>query len=67
MTKDGIKGKDDCIDTISMLQYMNPWAPAEKISAHKGPPPIDERKQIWGSNGLTSQHDDESAYGSYVT
>ena len=26
-TKDGIKGKDDCLDTISMLQYMNPWKP----------------------------------------
>ena len=28
-TKDGIKGKDDCLDTISMLQYMNPWTPEE--------------------------------------
>ncbi len=26
-TKDGIKGKDDCIDTVSMLQYMYPWKP----------------------------------------
>lgn len=26
-TKDGIKGKDDCIDTISMLSNMNPWVP----------------------------------------
>jgi phage terminase large subunit-like protein len=26
-TVNGLKGKDDCIDTISMLQYMNPWKP----------------------------------------
>jgi hypothetical protein len=26
-TKDGIKGKDDCLDTISMLPLMNAWTP----------------------------------------
>lgn len=31
-TKDGIKGKDDCLDTVSMLQYMNPWVPEESES-----------------------------------
>lgn len=28
VTKEGIKGKDDCIDTISMLAYLNAWKPA---------------------------------------
>jgi predicted phage terminase large subunit-like protein len=28
-TKTGIKGHDDCIDTISMLGYMEPWKPAD--------------------------------------
>lgn len=28
-TKSGLKGKDDCIDTISMLAYLVPWRPAE--------------------------------------
>lgn len=28
-THNGIKGKDDCIDTISMLMYLNPWKPTE--------------------------------------
>lgn len=28
VTKNGIKGKDDCIDTISMLAYLNAWKPA---------------------------------------
>ena len=27
-TVNGLKGKDDCIDTISMLAYMNPWKPS---------------------------------------
>ena len=28
-TKNGLKGKDDCLDTISMLGYLNPWKPSE--------------------------------------
>ena len=28
-TQSGIKGKDDCLDTISMLAEMNPWRPSE--------------------------------------
>uniref|UniRef100_A0AAU6VZM7 Terminase n=1 Tax=Pseudomonas phage Arace01 TaxID=3138526 RepID=A0AAU6VZM7_9VIRU len=28
-TKSGIKGKDDCLDTISMLGYLNPWRPSD--------------------------------------
>ena len=28
-TKSGIKGHDDCIDTISMLGYLSPWEPSE--------------------------------------
>ena len=31
-THDGLKGKDDCIDTISMLMYLNPWKPSEELS-----------------------------------
>ena len=26
-TRDGLVGKDDCLDTISMLAVMNPWRP----------------------------------------
>ena len=28
-TVSGIKGHDDCIDTISMLGYLSPWEPSE--------------------------------------
>lgn len=29
-THSGLKGKDDCLDTISMLGNMNPWKPSEE-------------------------------------
>lgn len=29
VTQSGIKGKDDCLDTISMLGYLKPWKPSE--------------------------------------
>ena len=32
-TKNGLKGKDDCLDTISMLGYLNPWKPSEGSSS----------------------------------
>lgn len=28
-TQSGLKGKDDCLDTISMLQSLKPWKPSE--------------------------------------
>lgn len=30
-TFNGLKGKDDCLDTISMLMYLNAWKPSEEI------------------------------------
>lgn len=32
-TMSGIKGKDDFLDTISMLGYLNPWKPSEAAPA----------------------------------
>lgn len=67
VTKDGIKGKDDCIDTISMLQYMNPWAPVSQDIGHNGGPPLeDDPKRLWGSNGLSPSPLDDTGYGSYT-
>jgi predicted phage terminase large subunit-like protein len=35
-TVDGLKGKDDCIDTISMLGYLKPWKPSDTLpDSHK--------------------------------
>ena len=65
-TKDGIKGKDDCLDTISMLQNMNPWVPNSPI------PETEDNSnkrsnQVWGKDLLTNDNlDDSDSYGSYV-
>jgi predicted phage terminase large subunit-like protein len=64
-TVDGIKGKDDFIDSVSMLQYMNPWKPGgdqPKDQEPAGPVSAD----IWGSNDLRSSDTDTTEYGSYV-
>lgn len=31
VTSSGIKGKDDCIDTISMLGFLTPWRPSDSV------------------------------------
>ena len=32
-TRSGLKGKDDCIDTISMLGFLKPWRPSDSMPA----------------------------------
>jgi hypothetical protein len=32
-TFSGLKGKDDCLDTISMLANLNPWRPSDSAPA----------------------------------
>ena len=56
-TKSGIKGKDDCLDTISQLAYLKPWKPSESapVTAHE--------VVIWEEE--TGQGD-ESALSSYI-
>lgn len=44
-TQDGIKGRDDCLDTISMLGYLKPWKPTETVDpmlGHNGGPEWDD-------------------------
>lgn len=58
-TKDGIKGKDDCLDTISMLNHMNPWKPTEE--------PVVEQKTstedtLWGTEVQEEYETDFDAY-----
>lgn len=57
VTKSGIKGKDDCIDGISMLGYLSPWKPSE--SAPPQPDEVDVYDDIDhndrnGDGGLSS-------------
>lgn len=35
VTSSGIKGKDDFIDTVSMLGFLNPWKPSDSIPVTK--------------------------------
>jgi len=65
VTVDGIKGKDDCIDTISMLQYMQPWKPDKQVSVEQETNTT-WNEEIWGSNSGRSDDNDNGNYGSYV-
>jgi predicted phage terminase large subunit-like protein len=61
-TKNGLKGKDDCLDTISMLMYLNAWKPSEPA------PPLEGI----GHNGGPSWNEDDdrgappNALASYI-
>ena len=65
VTRDGIKGKDDCVDTVSMLQYMNPWTPTGDVplvqSQNKEIP-----REVWGGIDDTFSVTDDSSYSSYM-
>lgn len=41
VTRTGIKGKDDCIDTISMLGFLKPWKPSDAL------PPSNHEIELW--------------------
>lgn len=57
-TTSGLKGKDDCIDTISMLGYFSPWKPSEAA-------PIGALSSsgVWEVEDATS---DSGAISSYI-
>ena len=58
-TINGLKGKDDCLDTISMLMNLTPWKPSEDT-------PMRQSKE----NGMWSLEDegdhDHSSLSSYI-
>jgi predicted phage terminase large subunit-like protein len=57
-TINGLKGKDDFLDTISMLMNMNPWKPSEDAGMTQG------KDQHWDMDD--DDDDDESDLGSYI-
>jgi len=60
-TKDGIKGKDDCLDTISMIQNMNAWSP--------NPDDPQARKEVQASDplwGTEVQDEFETELDAYI-
>lgn len=47
-TQSGLKGKDDCLDTISMLGYLKPWKPSS------GSPLVKDENGIWEDQDLVN-------------
>lgn len=45
VTQSGIKGKDDFVDSISMLGYLTPWKPSETPAVTPHDPHWDEEQQ----------------------
>jgi hypothetical protein len=60
-TRDGIMGKDDCLDTISMLTVMNPWKPNPEED--QTPEEVSTVDPIWGTEAET---DEEVGIDAYV-
>ncbi|WVK90010.1 hypothetical protein [Burkholderia phage vB_BpP_HN02] len=55
-TQSGLKGKDDALDTISMLGYFKPWKPSESapVGAHSAPDVYDDDAEPEEATGLSS-------------
>lgn len=55
VTNSGIKGKDDCIDTISMLGFLTPWRPSDTVPVKTGEVEVYEAENELGeTSGLAS-------------
>lgn len=55
VTKSGIKGKDDCVDTISQLSYLNPWKPSESAPVTPEENSLwEEQQEVEALSGLSS-------------
>lgn len=55
-TVSGLKGKDDCLDTISMLGFLKPWKPSDAV------PTTPEEVSLW-----EEEHPEEhTALSSYI-
>lgn len=65
-TRDGIKGKDDFIDTISMLQYLNAWRPVEDTIDDPEVKDIESNQNVFGDLSITNRKDDDSELSKYI-
>jgi predicted phage terminase large subunit-like protein len=57
VTARGLKGKDDFIDTVSMLAYLTPWKPSDSVPVTK------EAIQRWEED---NELDEEGGLASYI-
>jgi predicted phage terminase large subunit-like protein len=60
-TRDGLMGKDDCLDTISMLTVMNPWKPNPETEQEV--PQVSTGDTIWGTE---VEIEEDSGIAAYV-
>lgn len=56
-TTHGLKGKDDCLDTISQLGYLKPWKPQDAV------PMTTDEKEMWEEE---NNYEERSALSSYI-
>ena len=63
-TKNGIKGHDDCIDTISQLVYMNPWKPS--VEAEPVKRDNSSYGGMWDFSDIESETPYETGLDSYI-
>lgn len=64
-TVDGIKGKDDCIDTISMLQYMHPIKPEPDAPEQQNNNGARD-DSMWGDDYTINTSGDNGALSPYI-
>jgi hypothetical protein len=56
-TSSGIKGKDDALDTISMLGFLKPWKPSDAVPLTK------DEVERWEEE---HEHEETSGLASYI-
>lgn len=56
VTSSGIKGKDDCIDTISMLGFLKPWKPSDATPLEQ------DGVEVWELDDMTQERTALSSY-----
>lgn len=55
VTADGIKGHDDCLDTISMLVLMKTWAPSNEFMVNAINKKIKKNNAMWSRGDIIEE------------
>ena len=63
-TRTGFKGHDDCLDTISMLAYMNPYKPSFGDNLEQKEQAVDN--SVFNQANVWMHEDNESSLNSYI-
>lgn len=62
-TANGIKGKDDCLDTISMLAYMHTWKPSAAVPLYSDDNTNGYSSSLWDDH---SSREEATGISSYI-